>query len=298
MADEKDTANATTTASYAGHAAKPTLTQEEIDRMKAQDMRLVSDFQAMQIEKNAKKNWDLFYKRNDTRFFKDRHWTTREFAELLGDDTTKEEQRSPRVFFEIGCGVGNLIYPLIEENVPFKKMFACDLSPRAIEFVKGHALYNSEYIEAFQADVTESISDKVFHPVDIATLVFVLSAIHPLKFKQVIQNIFDVMNEEGVLLFRDYGRYDMAQMRFKPGCKIADNLYVRQDGTRSYYFTTEEVQELFESVGFKTKSCSYVQRRTVNLKEKIDVPRIFVQAKFVKPEKSSAPSQTKDSAEQ
>lgn len=74
----------------------------------------------------------------------------------------------------------------------------------------------------------------------------------------------------------------MAQLRFKPGHKISENLYMRQDGTRSYYFSTEKVADLFVSVGFQILSCDYVQRRTVNLKENIDVPRIFVQAKFKK----------------
>ena len=46
------------------------------------DRTLVSDFKQMKLEKEAQKNWDLFYKRNTTRFFKDRHWTTREFDEL------------------------------------------------------------------------------------------------------------------------------------------------------------------------------------------------------------------------
>lgn len=43
---------------------------------------LVSDFKQIKLEKEAQKNWDLFYKRNSTNFFKDRHWTTREFEEL------------------------------------------------------------------------------------------------------------------------------------------------------------------------------------------------------------------------
>jgi len=68
--------------------------------------------------------------------------------------------------------------------------------------------------------------------VDISTLIFVLSAIHPDRFVLALKNIFKVLKPGGYLLFRDYGLYDMAQLRFKPGHKIADKLYMRQDGTR------------------------------------------------------------------
>lgn len=115
------------------HVVEKQLTAEESSRLKAQDTRLVSDFQAMQLEKNAKKHWDLFYKRNEIRFFKDRHWTTREFEELLG---LGSEVKKSRCLLEVGCGVGNLIYPLLEDNISFEKIYACDLSPRAIDFVK------------------------------------------------------------------------------------------------------------------------------------------------------------------
>lgn len=47
--------------------------------------KIVSDFKQNKLEKEAQKNWDLFYKRNTTNFFKDRHWTTAEFKELLFD---------------------------------------------------------------------------------------------------------------------------------------------------------------------------------------------------------------------
>lgn len=108
------------------------LNQDELNKIKAQDSRLVTKFQAEQLEKNAKKHWDIFYKRNEGRFFKDRHWTTREFKELL----ELSDSEKNLTLFEVGCGVGNLIYPLIEENIIFNKIYSCDLSPRAIEFVK------------------------------------------------------------------------------------------------------------------------------------------------------------------
>lgn len=119
--------------SRVGHVAKR-LTPEEIDRMKAQNSRLVSEFRANQLERDAKKHWDLFYKRNDTRFFKDRHWTTREFDELLGLGGNE----SDNVLLEVGCGVGNFVYPLMEDGLKFRKIFACDLSTKAIELFKVH----------------------------------------------------------------------------------------------------------------------------------------------------------------
>ena len=40
-------------------------------------------------------------------------------------------------------------------------------------------------------------------------------------------------------------------MRFKQGKCIEDNFYVRGDGTRCYFFTQEEIKNLFESAGLK-----------------------------------------------
>jgi len=65
------------------HAHRP-LTAEEEELLKYQDTRKISERRQSQLESEARKHWDLFYKRNSTKFFKDRHWTLREFQELSG----------------------------------------------------------------------------------------------------------------------------------------------------------------------------------------------------------------------
>jgi methyltransferase-like protein 6 len=262
------------------------LSQEDIEKLEKQNSRLVSQFQAQKLEKEALKNWDLFYKRNETRFFKDRNWTTREFDELLSEpETTQNSEHLRKLMLEVGCGVGNLIFPLIQDQKNNYFIYACDFSPRAIEMVRQNELYDECNMKAFQCDIT---TDQIFEHIekeslDIITMIFVLSAIHPEKFSIVVKNLYRILKPNGVLLFRDYGLYDMAQLRFKPGNKIAENFYVRQDGTRSYYFSVNEIHKLFDENGFDVITNSYIHRRTINKKENIDVPRIFVQGKFKKP---------------
>lgn len=260
------------------------LTEAEIAKLQ-KDATCVSDFKQNKLEKEAQKNWDLFYKRNTTKFFKDRHWTKREFDELC----PVEAETGRRTVLEVGCGVGNFIWPLLQED---QSMFfyACDFSPRAVQFVKDNPNYDPSRCSAFQCDITnDDLSGNVPQDsVDVVSMIFVLSAIHPDKMEAALSNIIKVMRPGGCLLFRDYGLYDYAMLRFAPGHKLSENFYVRQDGTRAYYFTTEKVLELAERCGFdrSQSQCEYVQRETVNKKEDLCVPRIFVQGKFLKPKSS------------
>ncbi|XP_015785510.1 methyltransferase-like protein 6 [Tetranychus urticae] len=264
------------------------LSDSEIEKLLSD--QCISTFQRNKLEREAKKNWDLFYKRNKNNFFKDRHWTTREFTELLTDQTIDEEKQiSNKVLLEVGCGVGNFIFPLIETGCKYF-FLACDFSPVAIDILKRNPLYNEEKCKAFVADITDKStfvnsidSFGYIGNIDIISLVFVLSAISPDKMSNAVDNLFEVLRPGGIVLFRDYGIFDHAMIRFSEGHKISDNFYVRQDGTRAFYFTKKNVMELFTKSGFQMISNEFVRKETVNKKEGISVPRIFIQSKFCKP---------------
>ena len=187
-----------------------TLTDFQLSQLRLQDERPCDAFRAEKFQRESGKHWDLFYKRNETRFFKDRHWTTREFSELIAGeegakDTSKDrDQDHPqKILFEIGCGVGNFLFPLIEEQ---SNLFvhACDISPRAIQMVKDNSLYKESLVNAFQCDITQDccFGERIeSESVDIASLIFVLSSIRPQHFSTVLKNIHKVCSNLLVIYF-------------------------------------------------------------------------------------------------
>ncbi|ORX68380.1 methyltransferase-like protein 6-like protein [Linderina pennispora] len=255
--------------------------QTFVDNAKAileKDTSTVPDFWQNKYKKEASRNWDLFYKRNTTNFFKDRHWTDREFEELRPGHVFSEQKP---VLLEIGCGVGNFVWPILDRN-PDVYVYACDFSERAVGFVQANENYNEERCKAFVCDITKDrLADTIPpHSVDIISAIFVFSALPPEKQAAAVLNILEVLKPGGRVLFRDYGLYDLAQLRFKTGHKLEDNLYVRQDGTLSYYFSTERLRELFvEHGGLSELANDYMVKKLVNVKKNLDSERIFVQAK-------------------
>ena len=125
------------------------LTREEKGKLTKQDESIASEFKCLKLETEAQKNWDLFYKRNETRFFRDRHWTSREF-EILVDIP----EGSTKNLLEVGCGVGNFLFPLLEQNAGLY-VYACDFSSRAVELVKKDARFTDSRMKVFTCDITK-----------------------------------------------------------------------------------------------------------------------------------------------
>ncbi|EGI65734.1 PREDICTED: methyltransferase-like protein 2 [Acromyrmex echinatior] len=284
------------------------LAQQKVDENSTVTM---SSEQLFKYETEADKYWDKFYGVHNNGFFKDRHWLLIEFPELAPNTVKQDTERPMRAAFtdedkkcsekhikildlpckdncrilEIGCGVGNTVFPILMYNTdPKLFIYCCDFSAKAINILQQNPAYNVDRCKAFVLDVTQEMWTTPFEPesLDIIVLIFVLSAIHPDKMHHVMRQMYRYLKSGGIILFRDYGRHDLAQLRFKKGNCLGENFYVRGDGTRVYFFSQEDIRKLFTDNGFVEEQNFMDRRLQVNRGKQLKMYRIWVQAKYRK----------------
>lgn len=145
------------------------MTQEECDK----------------FENKADSFWDAFYSIHQNKFFKDRNWLFTEFPEFKTTYDKSKENQSFNIF-EIGCGVGNTIFPVLKYNLDVNlRLYGCDFSSRAIDILQTNENFDDKRCKVFVLDATEE-NWKQFVPfiensMDVIVMIFVLSAIHPEK---------------------------------------------------------------------------------------------------------------------
>ncbi|SOV16776.1 methyltransferase, putative [Plasmodium gaboni] len=145
-------------------------------------------------------------------------------------------------------------------------------------------------IKTCVVDITSSDDDNSnficeYGSVDIILLIYVLSAVQPDKMINVINNSYKYLKKGGYVLLRDYGLYDLTQVRFaiKKEKNISENFYVRGDKTFVYFFKTEELHDLFCNNGkFEEIQNKYITRIVKNRKRNLEMKRIWVQSIFRK----------------
>ncbi|KAL2013285.1 hypothetical protein VTN00DRAFT_810 [Thermoascus crustaceus] len=208
----------------------------------------VSDFDKKRFNSDPAKWWNLFYKNNAANFFKNRKWLRQEFP-VLGEVTRKGAGR--KIVLEVGAGAGNTAFPLLMNNENEELMIhACDFSKTAVKVMRESEYYNEKNITADVWDVAAEGEDSLppgltEESVDVVVLIFIFSALAPDQWDRAIRNIYRVLKPGGEVLFRDYGRGDLAQVRFKKGRYLAENFYVRGDGTRVYFFDKDELEDMW-----------------------------------------------------
>ena len=227
-----------------------------------------------------------------------------------------------KIVLEVGAGAGNTALPVLRANEnEGLEVWACDFSRKAVELLEG----TKEYINPEESgikgilvprvwDITSSSLPDGLEPasVDVVMLVFIFSALAPAQWGKAVKNVWRALKPGGEVCFRDYGRGDLAQVRFKKGRWLGDNFYVRGDGTRVYFFEEEQLKELWggdfydprraeehapkdsmgEGVGteedqklpsFEVLSLGVDRRLLVNRKKELQMLRCWVQGKFQKP---------------
>ncbi|KAF4981097.1 hypothetical protein FZEAL_3033 [Fusarium zealandicum] len=205
----------------------------------------VSDFEKRKFSVDPARWWNLFYKNNAANFFKNRKWLQQEFPVLA--EVTKEDA-GPQVILEIGAGAGNTAFPVLAENKnPQLKIHACDYSKTAVEVIRNNEAYDPKSI---QADVWDVASDSLppgleEGSVDVAVLIFIFSALSPDQWAKAVHNVHRVLKPGGLVCFRDYGRGDLAQVRFRKGRYLDENFYIRGDGTRVYFFDQDQLSDIW-----------------------------------------------------
>ncbi|KAK9332481.1 S-adenosyl-L-methionine-dependent methyltransferase [Lipomyces starkeyi] len=257
------------------------LAQEKLAKQKENP---VNDFDKKLYMSNPSRYWDLFYRSNKSNFFKDRKWLQLEFPSIYAKATAKDS--GPKTILEVGCGAGNTMFPILAANKNAElKIVGADFSHRAVELVRESPEFDPAHIAADVWDLADESgrlpAGLEEHSVDFVILIFVFSALAPEQWDTAIRNIDRLLKPGGEVLFRDYGRYDMAQLRFKGGRLLQDSFYVRGDGTRVYFFTEDELRKIFDNY-FVVDKMGTDRRLLVNRKRKLKMYRIWLQARFIK----------------
>ncbi|RWA11259.1 hypothetical protein EKO27_g3859 [Xylaria grammica] len=211
----------------------------------------VSNFDKNRFNSDPARFWNLFYKNNTANFFKNRKWLQQEFPVL---HTVTAEGAGPQIVLEVGAGAGNTAFPILANNKnPKLKVHACDFSKKAVEVMRSHAEYNTDFM---QADVWDVASEELppgveENTVDVVLMIFIFSALSPLQWERAVRNVHRVLKPGGEVCFRDYGRGDLAQVRFKKGRYLEENFYIRGDGTRVYFFEKDELARIWSGVSYE-----------------------------------------------
>ncbi|MCJ1468179.1 hypothetical protein MMC07_006807 [Pseudocyphellaria aurata] len=228
----------------------------------AQRAHPVSAFDAARFNADPVRWWNRFYTNNTANFFKDRKWLRQEFPVLTeltavdqkeeGNEKEEQEEQKTREttasILEVGAGAGNTAFPLLKANRnPRLMIHACDFSAKAVDLLRASPEYDERHMRASVWDMSGDDLPPGVQPssIDVVLLIFVFSALSPRQWARAVRNVHEVLKPGGEVCFRDYGRGDLAQVRFRKGRWMEENFYVRGDGTRVYFFDEDELRRLW-----------------------------------------------------
>ncbi|KAJ8759429.1 hypothetical protein K2173_006958 [Erythroxylum novogranatense] len=265
------------------------------------------------------KAWQQFHRRHSSgRFFKERRYLLKEFPELVScRESSKVLEvgcgngssvipilRGNRTIIVYACDFSDKTLERTKNIVDTTqivgvqrrfKSFLCDFAftgfPKWLvcDSCRG-SCSASEVTDVKQCGTVDMLGphsskerDCCIGGVDFVTLIFTLSAVPVQRMPKAAMQCFSVLRPGGLLLFRDYGLYDMTMLRFEPEKKVGFREYMRSDGTRSYFFCLDFVRNLFVDAGFIELELEYCCIQSINRRKGKIMRRVWVHGKFQKP---------------
>ncbi|KAH7662897.1 tRNA(Thr) (cytosine(32)-N(3))-methyltransferase protein [Dioscorea alata] len=262
-------------------------------------------------------SWRSFHRRHSSgKFFKERRYLLEEFPELRRSDSFAK-------VLEVGCGNGSTVLPILRAKknmVIYACDCSTEVVERAKEIISSTIGISSEqrfhpFLLDFSVNkfpewlfcsscqnspsrnqssssadaeekmmmLTDTKAQCCIGGVDFVTLIFTLSAVPLQNMPFVLAECYSTLKPGCLLLFRDYGLYDMTMLRFPKEQKVGYREYMRLDGTLSYFFSLDIVRDLFMGAGFVELELEYCCVTSMNHKNGKKMQRVWVHGKFAKP---------------
>ena len=256
----------------------------------------------------------------ELKYYKDKRYLLQAFPEMAFKDGVG------KTFLEVGAGTGAALWPIIQANLDSVFVGVDFEGPIQLLRRRRTTLPPTvqQNVHFFPCDATNGpliprtelgiISDGV----DVALLIFCLSACPVESFEMILRKIFSLLKVGGILCFRDYGLYDSRHLKAMQNAaeqlgkkddthKYTGNAqgqtviqiatratkqvwrmggsprsYIRHDNTRAFFFSVEYINSLAQAVGFTVSRSRYACVKNINRKDKTVRYRCFVNAVFQK----------------